>query len=71
MPTFEQYRHNRTRERLAQQGVIAIDGKRIHFVKDHLFSSPSAAAICVTGRTANGLVEWKDSSGMTLKDAVI
>lgn len=36
--------------------------------RDHLFSSPSAAAACVTGRTANGLIAWKDAQGRTLGD---
>jgi hypothetical protein len=37
------------------------------FTKDHVFQSPSAAAIVVLGRSANGRDEWKDNQGRTLK----
>lgn len=68
VPTFQQHGYHRVREQLAQQGVIATMDGRIRFEKDYLFSSPSAAAACVTGRTANGLIEWKDIAGRTLRD---
>jgi len=35
---------------------------------DILFSSPSAAATFVLGRSANGFVEWKTADGKTLKE---
>lgn len=38
------------------------------FSEDYIFSSPSTAAAIVMGRNANGLTEWKLSSGITLKD---
>jgi hypothetical protein len=38
------------------------------FSEDYIFSSPSTAAAIVIGRSANGLTEWKLSSGITLKD---
>ena len=38
--------------------------------EDLLFTSPSAAADIVTGRSANGLIEWKDKNGRSLKDLV-
>lgn len=68
VPTFERYGYLRVRERLHQQGIITTAGDRIRFEKDYLFASPSAAAACVTGRTANGLIEWKDADGRTLRD---
>ena len=37
-------------------------------MEDLLFSSPSAAADIVMGRSANGLIEWKDVNGRTIKD---
>jgi hypothetical protein len=37
------------------------------FVKDYLFSSPSAAAAVVMGRSANGLTEWISEDGKQLK----
>ena len=38
------------------------------FTKDWVFGSPSAAAAICLGRSANGLNEWKDKSGTSLKD---
>lgn len=67
-PSFRKAGLQRVRDRLRDQGVLVeVDG-RIRFERDHLFSSPSAAAACVTGRTANGMVEWKDEKGRTLAD---
>lgn len=66
VPSFQKHGYQRVRDRLLEQGVLVeVDG-RIRFERDHLFSSPSAAAACVTGRTANGLIEWKDAQGRTL-----
>lgn len=60
------------RAQLLADGVIAADGKdRIRFEQDWLFTSASAAAVAVTGRTANGWIEWKDESGWTLRDACL
>jgi hypothetical protein len=68
VPSFQKHGYQLVRDRLREQGVLVeIDG-RIRFERDHLFSSPSAAAACVTGRTANGLIEWKDAKGRTLGD---
>jgi len=68
VPTFQKHGYHRVREQLLLQGVIVTTEGRIRFEKDHLFASPSAAAACVTGRTANGLIEWKDAKGRTLRD---
>lgn len=57
-----------TRERLVEQGVCKIDQNRYKFERDHLFSSPSTAAMAVMGRSANGWVEWKDREGRTLDE---
>jgi len=57
----------RFRARLVDSGVMRVEGKRVTFTKDHLFNSPSMAAIAVTGRTANGWLDWKDKDGRTLK----
>lgn len=45
---------------------MSFDADRIRFERDYLFKSPSAAAACLMGRTANGPVEWKDRAGRTL-----
>lgn len=36
--------------------------------QDVVFKSPSTAANFVTGRSCNGLLEWKDNDGRKLKD---
>ena len=56
----------RMREQLVAAGVARIEGDRIVFAKDHLFGSPSTAAIALLGRSANGWVEWKLADGRTL-----
>ena len=38
------------------------------FLKDIIFSSPSTAAAMILGRNANGLREWKNKDGKTLKE---
>ena len=37
------------------------------YINDHLFSSPSMAAIAILGRNANGYTEWKNKDNITLK----
>jgi len=58
----------RFRERLIESGVFRLDGDRLILTKDHLFGSPSMAAVALTGRSANGWVEWKNAQGKTLHD---
>lgn len=56
------------RDRLIETGVLRVDGDRVVMDKDHLFGSPSMAALALTGRTANGWQEWKDAAGRTLHE---
>lgn len=58
----------RFRERLIESGVLRVNGDRVVLTKDHLFGSPSMAAMSLTGRSANGWVEWKNAQGKTLHD---
>lgn len=58
----------RTREKILASDVVTSDGPTITFTKDHLFPSPSAAAIALMGRTANGWLEWKTEDGKTLDE---
>lgn len=53
---------------LIQSGSLVPEGGLLRFTKDHVFSSPSAAAVTVLGRTANGWTEWKYSDGRTLDE---
>lgn len=63
--------NERFRERLVKEQVLVLasDGAAYVFARDHLFSSPSMAAVAVTGRSANGWQVWRDAAGQTL-DAV-
>lgn len=45
--------------------VSVIDGV---LQEDVLFSSPSYAAMFVIGKSANGLISWKDETGRSLKE---
>lgn len=54
------------RESLIEAGVLAVDGDMVVFTRDHLFRTPSGAAIALMGRTANGWLEWKSKDGQTL-----
>lgn len=58
----------RARDKLLASDVVSSNGETVVFSKDHLFTSPSAAAVALLGRTANGWVEWKTESGQTLDE---
>jgi len=59
--------NERWRQRLLDAGVMRPDEQgRLVFPKDHLFKTPSGAAIALLGRTANGWREWKSPQGQTL-----
>jgi hypothetical protein len=64
--------NERMRSQLVIEGVLAIQpngsSDSLVFTRDHLFSSPSKAAMAVMGRSANGWVEWKTASGKTLDE---
>lgn len=62
-PSFVNYR-----QRLINEGVLVDKGEYFEFSDDYIFSSPSTAAVMVMGRNANGLTEWKNKEGKTLKE---
>ena len=51
-------------QNLIFDGII----KDFIFTENYTFYSPSAAACVITGRSANGLNEWKTKDGIPLKD---
>lgn len=59
----------RLRNRLIESEVMRVEGDTVFFEKDHLFRSPSMAALSLMGRTTNGWIDWKNKDGETL-DAV-
>ncbi len=62
-PNFATYR-----QKLIDEGALVDKGEYLEFYDDYIFSSPSTAAAIVMGRNANGLTEWKNMDGKTLKD---
>lgn len=56
------------REKLFASGVLVEDGSLLKFTQDYVFTSPSAAADMVQGRSANGWTEWKNKDGKTLDE---
>jgi hypothetical protein len=56
------------RRQLAEQGVFSADGQGLILSQSYEFNSPSQAAVMLLARTANGLIEWKDASGLTLRE---
>ena len=56
------------RNRLIEENNLINKEDCYEFAEDYIFSSPSAAASIVMGRTANGFTEWKQKDGKTLKD---
>lgn len=59
--------NKRWRQKLTETGVMSPDEQgHLVFSKDHLFNSPSGAAMALLGRRANGWTEWKNRHGLTL-----
>ena len=56
------------RQKLIEEGVLVNKGDFLIFPDDYIFSSPSTAAAMVLGRNANGLTEWKQINGRSLKE---
>lgn len=56
------------RQKLIDEKVLVDKGDFFEFSDDYIFSSPSKAAVIVMGRNANGLTEWKNKDGKTLKE---
>lgn len=60
------YKLNHARDELLAAGKLLDQGDRLVYAEDVLHNSPSAAAICVLGRNANGWIEWKNRDGVDL-----
>jgi len=58
------------RAKLLREGVLVEDKEKgvYRFTQDHVFSSPSSAAVTVLGRNANGWTVWKYKNGKTLDE---
>jgi hypothetical protein len=60
--------NERFRNQLVVDGILSANNGQLVFTRDHLFSSPSMAAMAVMGRSANGWIEWKTAGGKTLDE---
>jgi Domain of unknown function (DUF4357) len=58
----------RIRQQLVTDGIMAAQGGVYVFTRDHLFASPSMAAVALMGRSANGWGNWKTAQGQTLDE---
>ena len=65
---FKQASSQHLRNKWYELRNMKIINKNNIFTKDMLFLSPSTAAAMVLGRNANGLTEWKNQDGKTLKE---
>ena len=67
VPTLSEA-NQRFRQKLLDGGIMKPQGQAVIFTKDHLFGSPSMAALALLGRTSNGWKEWKDAAGHSLDE---
>lgn len=56
------------REDLLTKGILKDEDSKLVFTQDMLFKSPSTAAGVIRGGNSNGLAEWKNSEGISLKN---
>ncbi|OHU93374.1 GIY-YIG nuclease family protein [Mycobacterium talmoniae] len=56
----------RLRDSLQAEGVVQVDGEDLIFLKDHLFTSPSAAGSVLVGGTNNGRASWHNDQGQSI-----
>jgi hypothetical protein len=55
------------RTELFDTGVMREESNAVVFQQDHLFPTPSMAAIALMGMKVNGWLEWKTEDGITLE----
>lgn len=70
VPSIKGTAGDKVRQRLLESKVMRPDGTSVVFQRDHLFRSPSMAALSLLGRTSNGWVDWRDENGRTLDEVV-
>ncbi len=67
-PNFKKHHYSKLRDQLTKDGVLKADGESLVFTTDYDFSSASAAAAIILGRSADGLSEWKDGNDKSLDE---
>lgn len=66
VPSLATHSYRNLRKDLIKSGVCIVDGERIVFQRDHLFSKPSKAVTALMGRSGNGWTEWRNKDGKSL-----
>jgi hypothetical protein len=67
-PSVEKFPYaHKMRQDLLAKGKLKKEKDCLRFTEDVEFSSPSAAAAVIQGGNANGLLFWKNTTGVTLK----
>lgn len=66
VPSIQGTSDQNFRDKLIEEGVMKVEGDTVVFTRNHVFRSPSMAAVALLGRTANGWIEWKNQAGQTL-----
>lgn len=56
------------RKKLLETKIMIESGDKLIFVEDTVFNSPSAASNMILGRNSNGMTEWVNQKGLTLKE---
>lgn len=56
------------RKKLLETKIMVESGDKLIFVEDTIFNSPSAASNMILGRNSNGMTEWINQKGQTLKE---
>lgn len=67
-PSFEHHNYKNLKDKLLEIGKLGVNGNYLVFTDNYEFSSSSAAAAVILGRSASGPNEWKDKNGKRLKD---
>lgn len=66
MKAFTERKH----AQVTKDKIIVKNENGYRFTQNYEFNSPSEAASIVRGHTVNGLTEWKDKDGVTLKKSI-
>lgn len=56
------------RKKLLETKIMIESREKLIFVEDTVFNSPSAASNMILGRNSNGMTEWVNQKGLTLKE---
>ncbi len=56
------------RKKLLETEIMIESREKLIFVEDTVFNSPSAASNMILGRNSNGMTEWVNQKGLTLKE---